>query len=135
LESVPQGVQTPGTNTTNNLNVTKEPVMTADSSLDHHAHVQQSLSGLISKAHQIDKQVQALAEQISTYLVQLNDRFDKERHQSRAFEPVYDRDRFKQFNEDFRSKFNQTLLRLFLATRLFEEKLYYYNCEVALVQH
>ncbi|WP_156792890.1 hypothetical protein [Rickettsiella massiliensis] len=74
-----------------------------------------------------------MEQQTSAYLLQLNHQLDKERHQSRTFEPVYDRDIFSKINESFRFKFNQTLSRLFLETRLFESRLNIYNSEVTRV--
>ncbi|MES2141784.1 MAG: hypothetical protein V4471_02710 [Pseudomonadota bacterium] len=106
--------------------------MTAKVSLDHRARIQQSLEALIYRACQIGEQVQSLEKQISTYLVQLANRFDKEIHQPTKFMPLHDRDKFRQLNEHFRFKFNQTISTLFLDTRLFENWLCNYNCEVAI---
>ena len=106
--------------------------MTANGILDQSARIQQSLKALILRACQIGEQVQSLEKKISVYLVQLTNRYDKEVHQSIKFMPLHDRDKFRQLNEHFCSKFNQTLSTLFLDTHLFEERLCNYNCEVSL---
>lgn len=100
--------------------------MTATGILDHSARIEQSLAKLNLKACHMGEQVHSLEEQVISQLSQLVVELDKEMTQSRKFVPLYDREKFYQWNERYLDKFNKTLLKLFLETRQYEKLLHNY---------
>ncbi len=66
------------------------------------------------------EQVHSLEQQVISQLKQLLLALDKEIAQSKKFIPLYDREKFYQWNEKFLGKFYNTLFKLFLETRQYE---------------
>ena len=108
--------------------------MTASVSLNQSVRVQQLLSELSYRTCQIGEQIQALEKLIVPQLGKLTHQREKERKQSKKFMPLYDREKFYQITQHYLSKFNQTLLKLFLETRLFEEVLQNYQATIQYVE-
>jgi hypothetical protein len=104
--------------------------MTATGILDHSARIEQSLTELNFRACQMGEQVQSLEQQVILQLNKLIIELDKERNQSRKFIPLYDREKFYQWNERYLDKFNRTLLKLFLETRQYERLIQNYNITI-----
>ena len=104
--------------------------MTASTRLEYSACVQQSLSELTYRACQIGEQVQSLEKQVTFQILHLTQQLDKERKHPRKFLPLCDREKFYQWNEQYLSKFNKTLCKLFLEIRLYEEKLHNYQATI-----
>lgn len=119
---VPQEVTTfPGTNTINDLNISKESIMTVPIRIDQPTRIQQHLAGLIHRTTDIVKQAYSLEALISPQLTALGCQLEREKKYSRKFIPLYDREKFYQKNEEFLLESNSKLSLLFLDIRLFEE--------------
>jgi hypothetical protein len=101
--------------------------MTAPIRIDHFARTEQSLIKLNSRACQMGEQVHSLEEQVISQLKQLLLELDKEIAQSKKFIPLYDREKFYQWNEKFLEKFYNTLFKLFLETRQYEILVHEYH--------
>jgi hypothetical protein len=104
----------------------------AKSILDQSTRVQQLLSELTYRACQIGKQIQAFEENSAKHILGLSRELEKERKQSRKFDPIYDRAKFLQWNGRTLSRLNKALLRLFLEIRLYEEKLQRYQSTIGI---
>jgi hypothetical protein len=98
--------------------------------VDHSARIEQSLTELNFRACQMGEQVQSLEQQVILQLNKLITELDKERNQSRKFIPLYDREKFYQWNERYLNKFNRTLLKLFLETRQYERLIQNYKVTI-----
>ena len=107
--------------------------MTANGIVDQSDRVQQSLSELTYRAYQIDEQVQSLKEQIAPQLAKLTHQLDRERKQPRKFIPLYDHDKFYQLNEQYLSRFNKTLLKLFFEIRQYKRIFKKYQSTLQLI--
>lgn len=94
--------------------------MTAPISLNHPTPVQQSLVELTHRADQLNVQVDLLKTQLEIKIDKILNELEKERRQPRKFLPLYDQAKFYQFIQSYLTKFNKTLLRVFLETRQFE---------------
>ena len=98
--------------------------------VDHSARIEQSLTELNFRACQMGEQVQSLEQQVILQLNKLIIELDKERNQSRKFIPLYDREKFYQWNERYLDKFHRTLLKLFLETRQYERLIQNYHVTI-----
>ncbi len=101
--------------------------MTAPIRINHSARIEQSLIKLNSRACQMGEQVHSLEEQVISLLKQLLLELDKEIAQSKKFIPIYDREKFYQWNEKFLGKFYNTLFKLFLETRQYDGLIHEYH--------
>ena len=101
--------------------------MTAPIRIDHSARIEQSLIKLNSRACQMAEQVHSLEEQVISQLKQLLLELDKEIVQSKKFIPLYDREKFYQWNEKFLGKFYNTIFKLFLETRQYQILVHEYH--------
>ena len=104
-----------------------ELIMTAPIRLNHSAPIQQSLTELAHRADQLNIQVDTLKTQLGIQIDRIINELEKESRQSRKFLPLYDQAKFYQFIQRHLSKFNRTLLRVFLETRQFEHVVQNYH--------
>lgn len=104
--------------------------MTAPISLDHPTPIQQSLAELAHRADQLNIQVDTLKTQLGIQIDSIINALEKERRQSRKFLPLYDQAKFYQFIQRHLTKFNRTLLRVFLETRQFEHAVQNYHSTI-----
>ena len=95
--------------------------------LDQSTPVQQSLDKLNRRANQLTIQIDKLKTQSKIQIDKINEELEKERRQPRKFLPLYDQAKFYQFIQRHLSKFNRTLLRVFLETRQFEHVVQNYH--------
>ena len=95
--------------------------------LDQSTPVQQSLDKLNRRANQLNIQIDKLKTQSKIQIDKINEELEKERRQPRKFLPLYDQAKFYQFIQRHLSKFNRTLLRVFLETRQFEHVVQNYH--------
>ncbi|MCZ6914946.1 MAG: hypothetical protein O7C59_11275 [Rickettsia endosymbiont of Ixodes persulcatus] len=100
--------------------------MNATGIVDQSARIQQSLSELTFRAHQIGEQIQVFKKNNTKQILGLSRELDRSRRQPRKFVPLYNRAKFLQWNEKILSQLNGNLLRLFLQMRIYEEKLQAY---------
>lgn len=108
--------------------------MTAPIRIDHFARVEQSLTELNVRASKMGKQVQFLEEQVISQLSKLVLELDKEIAQPRKFIPLYDREKFYQWNEKYLEKFYNTLFKLFLETRQYESLVHKYHAAIQAIK-
>lgn len=98
--------------------------------LDHSTPVQQSLVELTHRADQLNVQVDTLKTQLEIKIDKIINELEKERRQPRKFLPLYDQAKFYQFIQSYLTKFNKTLLRVFLETRQFERVVENYHSTI-----
>ena len=101
--------------------------MTAPIRIDHSARIEQSLIKLNSRACQMGEQVHSLEEQVISQLKQLLLELDKEIAQSKKFIPLYDREKFYQWNKKYLENFYHTIFKLFLETLQYDILVHEYH--------
>lgn len=95
--------------------------------VDHSARIEQSLIELNLSACKIGDQVHSLEQQIISQLSRLLIELDKEITQPRKFIPLYDREKFYQWNKKHLENFYKTLFKLFLDTRQYDGLIHEYH--------
>jgi len=108
--------------------------MTAPIRIDHFARVEQSTNNLNLRACKMGEQVQSLDQQVISQLNQLVTELDKEITQPRKFIPLYDREKFYQWNEKYLENFYHTLFKLFLETRQYESLVHKYHAAIQAIK-
>lgn len=102
----------------------------ANAILDHSTPVQQSLVELTHRANQLNVQIDTLKNHLEIKIDKIINELEKERRQPRKFLPLYDQAKFYQFIQSYLTKFNKTLLKIFLETRQFERVLENYHSTI-----